>query len=690
MKKRLIRLVLVVVIAQIAAFSAEYIYNDYTGSFVEPAIIDSYFLRRGPIEPSNEVVLIRIDEESYSTLEFNPAKTFPHSAYVDLLKILAKYQVKGVLFDISLSVREEDKKVDEKLAEAIKGVKTILPITRGSGTASNPVVVPLQIFRKAAAGEALSDLVGVQEPVVRTFPQIDGTYLGLAAAELSGVPIIKPKPHDYINFYGRRKITSFPLSRVIQDPSLESQLQNKIIIIGYTRALVSMEDVALDSFKTPVGTLPGAEIHATIATNIIEGRWIRRLSEENEAKTLFYIVFYLSIAILLLNPIASFTLSLAFYFAADWFGYYAFLDGFYLPGLGTAARVLAVVLATKIVWDFRRIAVAFRNGMQVMRRVMGTRLAEKAIANPECLHSPEEANAVEDVMITLLAEPALSSDKVVWPQTGETFAEWYKIDKELGRGAFGVVYRVTDLRNSQTRALKAMRFGVEVPGQPKDNATRFVREIKLLQDLATINSPYVIKIFDHDSINGLIYYVMEYLEGQNLHDILEDGALEPKEAAIAIWQICEGLAAIHEKGIIHRDLKSDNIMISDGVAKICDFGISTSMNARIIVKNERIGSPIIIAPEIWRGEGASISTDIYALGVLFFELLTRRYPFEGLTPEDIMMLHLNTPPPVPKRIVKSIPDWMNSLILRMLSKDSSGRPQSVREIIEELGANTEN
>ena len=146
--------------------------------------------------------------------------------------------------------------------------------------------------------------------------------------------------------------------------------------------------------------------------------------------------------------------------------------------------------------------------------------------------------------------------------------------------------------------------------------------------------------------------------------------------------MCEALASIHEQGIVHRDLKPANIILTDDLEpKIADFGIARVENSQLTHHNEILGSVLYIAPEIWIGEEPTLSIDLYGLGIILYEMVTGKTPFEGSSPGELMRKHLQSQPTAPKDINPQLPSYINRLIIRLLSKQSSERPKDANEII---------
>ncbi len=268
---------------------------------------------------------------------------------------------------------------------------------------------------------------------------------------------------------------------------------------------------------------------------------------------------------------------------------------------------------------------------------------------------------------------------------GSTIAERYKLERLLGDGGMGKVYLATDLMLEGERvALKILRANLL---SDEKSTRRFLREVRLTRK---INHPNVVRTFDIAKEEELLFFTMEYVEGITLRTRLENGAVDANEATWILLEIAKGLSAIHEGQIIHRDLKPANIIItSEHTAKIADFGVAKRAFSSITAHNEILGSAGYMAPEVWTGGSIDVSTDIYSLGAMVYEMLTGLLPFDGETPEEVMNRHLKFRPP-PIIHIPGVPEWLGNLVLRMLEKEPGNRPKNIREVIDIIEASQKN
>lgn len=265
--------------------------------------------------------------------------------------------------------------------------------------------------------------------------------------------------------------------------------------------------------------------------------------------------------------------------------------------------------------------------------------------------------------------------------TGSTFTERYQIIEELGKGGMGRVYKAHDTKIKEKIALKLIK-----PEIAKDKKTieRFSNELRLARKIRHKN---VCGMFDLGEEKGTHYITMEFVPGEDLRSSIRRFGQLPIEKSISITkQICEGISEAHRLGVVHRDLKSNNIMIDkEGNVRIMDFGIARSLEAKSITgAGVMIGTPEYMSPEQVEGKEVDQRSDIYSLGVVLYEMVTGRVPFEGDTPFTIGMKHKGETPKNPMELNTQISDDLNRLILICLEKDKEKRYQSAAEVRTEL------
>jgi serine/threonine protein kinase/Tfp pilus assembly protein PilF len=265
--------------------------------------------------------------------------------------------------------------------------------------------------------------------------------------------------------------------------------------------------------------------------------------------------------------------------------------------------------------------------------------------------------------------------------TGSTFAGRYQIIEELGKGGMGKVYRALDKKLNEEVALKLIRSEV---ASDKQTIERFNNELKLARRIAHRN---VGKMYELMEDEGTHFITMEYVPGENLKSTIRRIGQLPVAKSIAIArQIGEGLAEAHRLGVVHRDLKPSNIILdSEGNSRIMDFGIARSIHAKGITgPGVMIGTPEYMSPEQVEGKDVDQRSDVYSVGIILYEMLTGRVPFEGETPLSIAHKQKYEAPLPPDELNPQIPEDLSRLIFRCLEKDKEKRFQRAEELNAEL------
>jgi serine/threonine protein kinase len=260
----------------------------------------------------------------------------------------------------------------------------------------------------------------------------------------------------------------------------------------------------------------------------------------------------------------------------------------------------------------------------------------------------------------------------------------YHLQKEIGGDASGVVYRARDIRSDRPVAIKLL--DAQLLAQP--SAWGFL--VKQAQILSTLNHPCICTIYGVGEEDHQPYIAMEYIEGCTLNELLMPSGLSPSVLAHPTRQIASALAHAHERGIIHRDIKSSNIVITKlGDVKILDFGLAKRLRPGAVQGSSapphastETGEDIhYLAPEILQGERANVWTDIWSFGVLLYELATGELPFRGKTVTELSTAIMTSGPAPPSR---KIPVWVGPIVAKCLQRDLARRYHCMREIIEDL------
>jgi serine/threonine protein kinase/WD40 repeat protein len=290
---------------------------------------------------------------------------------------------------------------------------------------------------------------------------------------------------------------------------------------------------------------------------------------------------------------------------------------------------------------------------------------------------------------TLLSRPAaerfaaLLDDDVVFP---ETLAERYRLTRELGRGGMATVYLAHDRKHGRDVAVKVVHPALA----SALGADRFLREITIA---AQLHHPHIVPLYDSGEADGLLYYVMPYEAGLSLRQRLaRDGALPLEDAVLILRDVCDALAHAHARRIIHRDIKPDNVLLSGRHAMVTDFGVAkgaldatepaTRTAAGIV-----LGTPAYMAPEqIAADPGIDHRADIYAVGVLAYELLAGRPPFTGDARQEILSAHLAQLPVPIAAHRPDVPEALAELVMRCLEKRPADRWQAAADLLQRLEA----
>jgi serine/threonine protein kinase/tetratricopeptide (TPR) repeat protein len=263
---------------------------------------------------------------------------------------------------------------------------------------------------------------------------------------------------------------------------------------------------------------------------------------------------------------------------------------------------------------------------------------------------------------------------------GSLFAGKYQITELLGKGGMGIVYKAEDLKLKRTVALKLI---IPEALESEKRKARFVVEA---QAAAALNHPNICTIYDIEEGEGMPFIILEYIEGQSLKRIIEEKPHDIDDSIELAMQIADGLQEAHEKGIVHRDIKSGNIMITHkGQAKITDFGLAKLLDDSVITRTATVmGTVPYMSPEQASGDNVDHRTDIWSLGVVIFEMLTGRFPFKGESEQAILHSIIYDEPRAVTGIRSGIPLEFERILDKCLEKDVSQRYQSVADLKADL------
>ena len=277
-------------------------------------------------------------------------------------------------------------------------------------------------------------------------------------------------------------------------------------------------------------------------------------------------------------------------------------------------------------------------------------------------------------MDTTLADPLL----------GRVLDGRYRIQERIARGGMATVYRAVDTRLDRPVAVKVMHPSL---AEDPDFVSRFTREAKAA---ARLSHPNVVAVFDQGSDAGTVFLVMEHVDGSTLRDLIRDrGRLSPRQALDLMASVLAALDAAHRSGIVHRDIKPENVLISsDGRVKVADFGLARAIQAshHTATTGLLIGTAAYLAPEQIQHGLADPRTDLYAAGIILYELLTGRPPYEAATPMAVIFKHVHEQVPAPSLLRPEVSRPLDALVLDATRREPADRPPSAAALLEQLEA----
>jgi serine/threonine-protein kinase len=263
-------------------------------------------------------------------------------------------------------------------------------------------------------------------------------------------------------------------------------------------------------------------------------------------------------------------------------------------------------------------------------------------------------------------------------------ADRYAIEREIGSGGMATVYLARDVRHDRDVAIKVLRPDLAAILGPD----RFLQEIKIA---AQLQHPNILPLHDSGEVDGSLYYVMPYVEGQSLREKLaKEGELPVGEAVRILRDIVDALTEAHAHGVVHRDIKPENILLRGRHALVTDFGVAKAVSEatgreKLTTAGVALGTPAYMAPEQASADPhLDQRVDIYAVGAVAYELLTGRAVFLGTTPQMVLSAHMTEPPQPPSKYRESIPAALESVVLRCLEKRPADRWQSADELLPQL------
>ncbi len=298
-------------------------------------------------------------------------------------------------------------------------------------------------------------------------------------------------------------------------------------------------------------------------------------------------------------------------------------------------------------------------------------------------------------LVSMRETPRDEASPGVGPQWGPgiLIGRRYVLERQLGRGSNGNVWLAKDQLLSKSVALKVLDPEL---AKNRDTVRRFLREVALAH---AVTHPHVVRIYDTGEQDGLPFFTMEYIKGQTLEERIDgdEGRLDFKALRRIALQVLDGLESAHQVGVIHRDLKPGNVMLTHRGAIVLDFGVAgieeapkgdpSASSITALVRTEAgtiFGSPAYMAPELWEGEGASVRSDLFAFGVMLYQMITGRLPWTAKTPAGYLQLLATSPPPPIRALRRDTPWPLLRLCMRCLSTNPAERPVSAAAAIDLL------
>src|ERR1700721_3148969 len=263
---------------------------------------------------------------------------------------------------------------------------------------------------------------------------------------------------------------------------------------------------------------------------------------------------------------------------------------------------------------------------------------------------------------------------------GSDFGTRYRIEALLGEGGMGRLYKAYDKELDRTVAIKVVRRGVM--GE-EDALSRFKQELVLASKISHKN---ILRIHDLGEVDGMKFITMAYVDGHDLHQIIKDGTKLPLERVLKFaTQLAGALAAAHAENVVHRDLQPQNILVDkNDQVYISDFGLAKSFAEGAVGMTQTgalLGTPRYMSPEQVEGKPTDGRSDIYAYGLILYEMATGEVPFDGDSTLGVMYQRIKEKPKSPKLVNPSLPDWLVRIIMRCLEKDPEARYQNAYEIL---------
>ncbi len=606
----------------------------------EKQTIDLRFQIRGEIKPSDNIVIIGIDDHSIEEIGNWPWKREIHIKLLDILKLeRPKLVVFDILFDTSSPF---DKDFAKKINSFNKVVLSSYLATYFDKRLKVNVLSlkePVNTLKISSLGNGYSNLYIDDDNKVRRVKIYESTPSGVKyySLPLVAYKFIKNEsfskltlsfPSDfYINYRGGEgsfKIYSYV--DILRKNFPMNTFRDKIVLVGAISPV--LKDIFLHPFSGynsklgfPYSYMPGVEIHANVLDNLLMRDFLVPIFVPFGVIINFILVFFTGILLgkrIFLNIFIVILIIFTYFMIS----YRSFIDGIVLPVVAPSLGVVFAFLGNLI-------------------------------------------------YLNLIPKEKLE---------GAVIKGRYKIIKKLGAGGMATVYLAIDKNTNKEVAIKILHPQYT---EDKEVLERFYREIETCKIL---NHPYIVKVLDHGK-EEYVYMVMEYVKGKDLKKILEEKKVIPLSMAIQIVKkVAEALAYASSKNIVHRDIKPQNIMITDdGKVKIMDFGIARVGGLSTLTQTGVfMGTPQYASPEQLEGRKVDIRSDIFSLGIVFYEMLTGVLPYSQETTISLILKRYQEDLPDVRTLNPNIPEGIAKIIEKMTARFPEFRYQTPEELIEDL------
>jgi len=279
--------------------------------------------------------------------------------------------------------------------------------------------------------------------------------------------------------------------------------------------------------------------------------------------------------------------------------------------------------------------------------------------------------------------PPMTTNAATDPMIGRMIDHRYRVRSRIARGGMATVYLATDVRLERRVAIKIMH------GHLADDQAFRERFIQEARSAARLSHPNLVGVYDQGAEDDTAYIVMEYIPGITLRDLLQEHhALTPEQATDILRAVLAGLASAHRAGIVHRDLKPENVLLADdGRIKLGDFGLARATTANTATGAALLGTIAYLSPELVTRGAADSRSDIYALGIMLYEMLTGEQPYKGEQPMQIAYQHANDSVPAPSAAVAGVPPELDDLVAWATARNPDDRPSDAREMLDHMSGN---